>query len=491
MSQCIGSLATDGLSASQLVRNTGGGTAACCSMHPIAAPASIVGGGDAMELILEPLEPGKSSRNGARVYLADTCVEGNYADTSYAAEPLVGKTFSVTVDVSGAECGCIAAVYLVSMASNQNPGTCDGDFYCDANNVCGVLCTELDLMEASKYAFHATFHTGSGQQNEQGAWGYGAGVGGTMGGIPNDGSYGPYDHATIDTRRPFRVHSYFRPSGANVDALVTTLTQGAGRRISFTFLVSWQSIYEISGALRAGMTPTFSYWSAADMSWFDSGVGCAENQALCGDRATYSELAVCDGPGDCDFTASPSMPPDVPPPGVPPPPAIPPFAPPDTPPPWPAIPPSTPPPPPPPPPPSPPLPPPTSSNSPLTTPATLGGAQLALQATAGTGTGTGTGTGAGTGTGTGTGSVSSHSGLILTACFLVGFVVSQALLLYLAVRSHRRRRIPVRSRVAEPSYWRRHRDHESKHEADAPQLPAMADHAQALGGEDHATVAGG
>ena len=66
MSQCIGSLATDGLSASQLVRNTGGGTAACCSMHPIAAPASIVGGGDAMELILEPLEPGKSSRNGAR-----------------------------------------------------------------------------------------------------------------------------------------------------------------------------------------------------------------------------------------------------------------------------------------------------------------------------------------------------------------------------------------------------------------------------------------
>ena len=106
-----------------------------------------------------------------------------------------------------------------------------------------------------------------------------------------------------------------------------------------------------------------------------------------------------------------------------------------------------------------------------------GGAQLALQATAGTGTGTG--------------SVSSHSGLILTACFLVGFVVSQALLLYLAVRSHRRRRIPVRSRVAEPSYWRRHRDHESKHEADAPQLPAMADHAQALGGEDHATVAGG
>ena len=85
-----------------------------------------------MELILEAREAGQHSRNGARLYLADACVEGNYAATDFAAIPLLGKSISLTVDLSAAECGCNAAFYLVSMATQRLPGQCDADrYWCD------------------------------------------------------------------------------------------------------------------------------------------------------------------------------------------------------------------------------------------------------------------------------------------------------------------------------------------------------------------------
>ena len=76
-----------------------------------------------------------AKRNGARVYFADECVEGHYHPDRYTALQLLGNTFSVTIDLSSASCSCNVAWYLVPMRSNSDPGTCDGDFYCDANKV--------------------------------------------------------------------------------------------------------------------------------------------------------------------------------------------------------------------------------------------------------------------------------------------------------------------------------------------------------------------
>lgn len=89
-----------------------------------------------------------------------TCV-----DYQKGALFLAGKTLSFTLDLSQAGCGCNAAVYLVAMPQNLNPTAC-GDYYCDANSVCGVSCAEIDLVEANKVAFVSTVHVGDDKYGE-------------------------------------------------------------------------------------------------------------------------------------------------------------------------------------------------------------------------------------------------------------------------------------------------------------------------------------
>lgn len=67
------------------------------------------------------------------------------------------------VDLSEKECGCIAALYLVSMPGKNEDGSLrmdsDGYGYCDANKVDGNWCPEFDIMEANKWSWATTPHT--------------------------------------------------------------------------------------------------------------------------------------------------------------------------------------------------------------------------------------------------------------------------------------------------------------------------------------------
>lgn len=134
---CVGLLRVTHAEATavRVIRNPGGGTSRCCSMHPIAAGARVHD--STVQVRLEPRTSHAASawesRNGARVYLATAppaeqtaltsgggavCGASRIPDVKYTAWPLLGRTLAFTVDLSSAGCGCNAAGASELKASN-------------------------------------------------------------------------------------------------------------------------------------------------------------------------------------------------------------------------------------------------------------------------------------------------------------------------------------------------------------------------------------
>mmetsp|Transcript_118008 Transcript_118008/g.252036 ORF Transcript_118008/g.252036 Transcript_118008/m.252036 type:complete len:609 (-) Transcript_118008:255-2081(-) len=230
---------------------------------------------------------------GGRAYFAEMCTPGVYDHNMYTGFNLLGKTLRYTTDLSKAECGCNAALYLTSMRQNTHKSEC-GDYYCDANNVCGESCTEIDMQEGNLHSWHSTLHTSTDKEGMVG--GYGGGGEGWNG--PRDWSadeYGPGARC-IDTTKPFEVDVSF-PTDKNGDlrAMEVELSQSGSScpiaislsdymgNISIKTKSRGSAMAELTEALKAGMTPVISYWSAADMLWLD-GMG-SDSQGHCGEDA--------------------------------------------------------------------------------------------------------------------------------------------------------------------------------------------------------------
>jgi len=232
----------------------------------------------------------------SRAYFADHCTPGAYDRHQYMASDLRGKKIKYTVDLSGAGCGCNAAFYLTSMRQNERPSECH-DYYCDANNVCGESCTEIDIQEANQYAWHSTLHASTDHSGE-GA-GYGGGKKGWNG--PRDwtaAQYGP-GAKCIDTKAPFEVVVSFPVDfEGSLLAMEVTLSQKGHSCPLSVKLDKYKGMQELSSALEAGMTPIVSYWSDDDMLWLDGkgadGKGsCArDHAAACGDSVSFSGFSI-------------------------------------------------------------------------------------------------------------------------------------------------------------------------------------------------------
>jgi cellulase len=155
----------------------------------------------------------------------DTLEPGNFKNFS-----LLGKTLSYDIDVSTVGCSCNAALYFVSMPgftqSGQADPTSGRDYYCDANEVGGEYCWELDTYEGNKYTVQTTPHkcdSAAGQHIwncDRGGCGQNAWYADNKGMCP-DGSCKintsqPYNHAVtyVSTNGQLsRVHNQFTQNG--------------------------------------------------------------------------------------------------------------------------------------------------------------------------------------------------------------------------------------------------------------------------------------
>mmetsp|Transcript_45067 Transcript_45067/g.130408 ORF Transcript_45067/g.130408 Transcript_45067/m.130408 type:complete len:424 (-) Transcript_45067:279-1550(-) len=204
---------------------------------------------------------------GSRAYFASTCTAGVYDNKQYLALDLRGKTFRYTTDMSKAGCGCNAALYLTNLAQNDRPSEC-GDHYCDANDVCGESCAEIDIQEGSRVAWHSTLHTSA----DHTGLGKGIGGGGPGWSGPRDWSaedYGPGGRC-VDTNFPFNVSAYFPVDDqGKLEAMEITLGQAGRECLLWTRVGGYSGMAELDAALAKGMTPIVSYWSSDEMLWMD------------------------------------------------------------------------------------------------------------------------------------------------------------------------------------------------------------------------------
>mmetsp|Transcript_173585 Transcript_173585/g.422198 ORF Transcript_173585/g.422198 Transcript_173585/m.422198 type:complete len:409 (-) Transcript_173585:270-1496(-) len=233
---------------------------------------------------------------GSRAYFASTCTAGVYDNKQYLALDLRGKTFRYTTDMSKAGCGCNAALYLTNLAQNDRPSEC-GDHYCDANDVCGESCAEIDIQEGNRFSWHSTLH-GSVDHTGLGK-GYGGGGPGWSG--PRDwdaAHFGPKGKC-VDTDAPFEVSVSFPVDGqGKLSSMDVTLSQ-AGRDCPLKISISgYSAMAELDAALSAGMTPIVSYWASDDMLWMDGkgadGLGpCWKDLPdRCGDSVRFYDFSV-------------------------------------------------------------------------------------------------------------------------------------------------------------------------------------------------------
>jgi hypothetical protein len=85
-----------------------------------------------------------------------------YMDPAQFYKPnLLGGSVEYDVDLSGSNCGCVAAFYLVGAPGkdrNGNYWNTDGYYYCDGNQVGGNYCPEYDIMEANQWVSQTTVH---------------------------------------------------------------------------------------------------------------------------------------------------------------------------------------------------------------------------------------------------------------------------------------------------------------------------------------------
>lgn len=227
---------------------------------------------------------------GGRVYLSDSSSDKITLNSFYMM-PLLGKRFTFDLDLSDVGCNCNGALYLVSMPaynSGQQPAPGEnGEYYCDANQVGGTYCPEMDILEANKFAMASTAHT---CQYHAPHYYSSCDRGGCGQNVLNvdGGGFGPGKR--IDTNRPFTLSVSFVTGGnGRLSTVTNEFTQG-GQSLKFDACnpdyLHWM------GMSLPGIVMTMSLWGTGNggMSWLDGKSGCQGGCNLPASKVTFSNF---------------------------------------------------------------------------------------------------------------------------------------------------------------------------------------------------------
>ena len=176
--------------------------------------------------------------HSGRTYLGTKDGNGGFSPDMFYSPNLVGGSIEWDMDLSQAGCGCNAALYLISMPGYKSDGSPDpsqgGDFYCDANQVGGVWCPEMDIMEANTYAWHMTPHTCDSPSGKH-YWNCDKGGCGKSIHSVDGNAYGPGNQYRINSLNKFNAKVNFNGSGSSMSSITLNLKQGSN---SFTLTVA-------------------------------------------------------------------------------------------------------------------------------------------------------------------------------------------------------------------------------------------------------------
>eukprot|EP00456_Euglypha_rotunda_P058223 TRINITY_DN4833_c0_g1_i11.p1 TRINITY_DN4833_c0_g1~~TRINITY_DN4833_c0_g1_i11.p1 ORF type:complete len:308 (+),score=12.98 TRINITY_DN4833_c0_g1_i11:95-1018(+) len=227
-------------------------------------------------------------------FIAQEC-DTSYKPSTPKRWQLLGRSLSFNVNLANVGCACNLALYLIQMpaynSSNVADPTSCGNYYCDANKVCGIYCPEFDIMEANNRAFQTTPHKCNAPSGNYYSSCDGGGCGQNV--IRIDSSaYGP--NAPINTYNTFSVKIFFGTnSGGQLSSVTTTLSQNGHtfQMIHDDSKCGSGYLESMTDAFKSGMTLYYSYWGsdANTMSWLDI-PPCDYSTSCTGGSATISDI---------------------------------------------------------------------------------------------------------------------------------------------------------------------------------------------------------
>lgn len=205
----------------------------------------------------------------------------------------LGKRFQYDVDISTVGCktgtgnGQNAAVYLVKMPSSTGPGDSTLDYYCDANDVNGNWCAEVDIMEANMGGWHVTPHTCSGERDGVTYTSTNCDRGGLS--ATYDGQYDDtttalygYDGHLDMSKGTAEFYVDFVESGgqwSEFNSQLTAANGNFGTTSSGSGSDATDYLNSMTSAL-PGMTIVLSRWgSTSDMDWLTGNGNCGDSDS--------------------------------------------------------------------------------------------------------------------------------------------------------------------------------------------------------------------